>query len=200
MRPWEADIVRTLAGDLRMVTLEQAARFWWPGQKRALRSARESVEALCEAGWLNVHTVLSRPVEELDSPLLIWQPNNPDPDFSSLSRILHQRARAAARLTRVITVGPRVRHRAAIKLTQVTHDLHVAEVWWHYRRSAAGIRWISEDQLTSDWRKGALPDAVLQDHNGHILRAVEYGGDYPVDRLEKLHSQLAQNNLAYEIW
>ena len=36
--------------------------------------AREAVEALCSVDWLNVHTVLSRPVEELDSPLLIWQP------------------------------------------------------------------------------------------------------------------------------
>lgn len=200
MRAWEADIVRTLTDDLRMVSLEQAARFWWPGQKRALRSAREAVEALCTADWLSLHTVLSRPVNELDIPLLSWQPNDTNPDFSTLSRILHQRSRAAARLTSVITVGPRVRHRTAMKLTQMTHDLHVAEVWWHYRQSTAGVRWVSEDQLTSERGKGALPDALLQDLNGRILRAVEYGGDYPVDRLEKLHRQLAQNNLAYEIW
>ncbi|REJ87808.1 MAG: hypothetical protein DWQ34_24505 [Planctomycetota bacterium] len=183
-----------------MVSLEQAARFWWPGQKCALRSAREAIEALCTADWLSLHTVLSRPVDELTSPLLAWQPNDSNPDFSTLSRILHQRARAAARLTRVITVGPRVRHRAAFKLTQMTHDLHVAEVWCHYRQSAAGVRWISEDQLTSERRKGALPDALLQDDNGRILRAVEYGGDYPVERLEKLHRQMARKKLAYEIW
>ena len=60
--------------------------------------------------------------------------------------------------------------------------------------------WLIEDQLPSDWPLGVRPDAVLCDESGEIMRAVEYGGDYPVSRLTELHDEFSEFQLSYEIW
>jgi len=208
MNSWEADMLRVLSGDLRIVSLEQAARIWWPDQKRALRNAREAVQKLEFVGWLKVHRALSRPVAELSAPVFVWEPGQPTPPFRELSQQLRRRALADARVVTILAAGPRTRkfhgqssRGRCIKLTQVTHDLHVAEVWRHHREQGfARHRWIGEDGLSSDWPARQIPDAVLLSEQGHYLKAIEYGGGYPVTRLRNLHRGLSAINLGYELW
>ena len=89
----------------------------------------------------------------------------------------------------------------SVKLTQMTHDLHVAAVYLKYRAGGLSSRhWISEDRLPRDWPLRERPDATLTDDDGLIYRAVEYGGDYPPSRLAELHEGLASIELNYEIW
>ena len=88
------------------------------------------------------------------------------------------------------------------KLTQITHDLHVAEVFLAYCTRGFDVqrRWVLEDYFPDTWPIREQPDAILLDEEGKFLRAVEYGGDYSVERLEKLHHALARIWLPYEIW
>ena len=92
-------------------------------------------------------------------------------------------------------------HAPSVKLTQMTHDLHVSEVYLHYRVNGLSSRhWTSEDRLPRDWPLRERPDATLMDEEGHPYRAVEYGGNYPPTRLAELHEGLSSIELAYEIW
>jgi len=83
----------------------------------------------------------------------------------------------------------------------MTHDLNVAELFLHYRREGLpNHRWTSEDRLPRDWPIPERPDAVVRDDAGEIIRAVEYGGDYPASRLAELHAGLSRIGLSYEVW
>ena len=87
-----------------------------------------------------------------------------------------------------------------LKLTQMTHDLHVSEVFLRYRRRGQQAAWRSEDQLPSNWPLRSRPDAVLCNESGEIVHAVEYGGDYSATRLIELHVGFSEIDLSYEIW
>ena len=43
--------------------------------------------------------------------------------------------------------------------------------------------WVSEDRLPRDWPLKERPDALLRNEAGDLVRAIEYGGDYPASRL-----------------
>jgi hypothetical protein len=89
----------------------------------------------------------------------------------------------------------------AVKVTQMTHDLNVSELYLHYRRSGLPDRcWTSEDRLPRDWPLKERPDALLRNKAGDVVRAIEYGGDYPASRLAALHAGLLRIGLGYEIW
>jgi hypothetical protein len=126
------------------------------------------------------------------------------------SRRLHRRASFSAVRTVVVSAtaktctlfGERRSAPISIKLTQTTHDLHVAELFLHYAAHGLepGLRWVSEDVLPETWPLRQRPDALLIDDSGQWVRAVEYGGDYPPERLADLHDSLASIPLPYEVW
>jgi hypothetical protein len=209
MTSWEKEMLAVLAKHVRMMSLWQAARTWWTANRRGLRRARESAQRLAERDWVKSRRVFSRPVSPLSEPLLVWSLNMPIPDFQQLSTRLHRRARASAAVTTVVTATGKTRNLFGAggapcrpKLTQVTHDLHVAEVFLAYRRMGFDVdrRWVGEDRLSDGWPIRVRPDALLLDEEGQFLRAVEYGGDYSIDRLVRLHNAMARIWLGYEIW
>jgi hypothetical protein len=145
----------------------------------------------------------------LSEPLVVWSINEPIPDFQQLSARLHRRARASATVTTTVTATRKTRNLLGTggsacrpKLTQVTHDLHVAEIFLAYRSMGFDVhkRWVGEDRIPDVWPIRVRPDALVLDAEGQFLRAVEYGGDYSIDRLRELHNALARIWLAYEIW
>ena len=206
MRDRDEEIVRIVANTVRVLSLQQVAREWWSDTRWGRSRAKRTVEELAVEDLLHVRRVLSRPIELLKAPLLRWQHGDQEPDFESLARQLHGRAKQPARMVKIIFATPRSvalfsRHGLpTIKLTQMTHDLHVSEVFLHYRRRGETNAWRSEDQLPADWPIRERPDAVLCDVNGDIVHAVEYGGDYPAERLAELHDGLSWAGLSYEIW
>ena len=98
----DEEIVRIVARAVRMLTVQQVAREWWTdtrwGRSRALRTMHE----LAVENLLHVRRVLSRPIEQLEAPLLGWQIHNPVPDFKALSVRLHRRAMKSARMVTIV--------------------------------------------------------------------------------------------------
>jgi hypothetical protein len=88
------------------------------------------------------------------------------------------------------------------KLTQLSHELFVAEVFIRYRAIGLDVdrQWVGEDQFPKSWPVRSRPDALLRNGEGKITRAVEYGGAYKPRRLAALHGALKSIPLAYEIW
>ena len=207
MKPHEEQILRVLADSIRVLTLRQIAKTWWTDTRWGRTRASAAMNDLAREGWLHVQRLLSRTIQSFVDPLVDWQPKDRRPDFASVARRLHRRAMVAAKPVKVVYAAKRAvtffgNGRApAIKLTQMTHDLNVSELYLHYRRNGfARCLWLSEDRLPRDWPLRERPDALLKNHRGQLLRAVEYGGDYPVSRLVELHTGLASINLGYHLW
>lgn len=209
MRPHEKEILSVVSNCVRALTLKQVARTWWADNRKGVARAEYSLRDLAGDGWLQVQPVLARPVHSLRHPLISWMPGDRIPDFSGLSKILHQRALVAAKLTTVIFATSNSTALFGkgglpkIKLTQMTHDLHVAEVFLIYRSRGLPVdQWIGEDHFPRSWPIRQRPDGVLQRSDGTIYRAIEYGGDYSPERLAELHDGLSSigTGLSYEIW
>jgi hypothetical protein len=145
---------------------------------------------------------------ELERPLAAFARGEQIPDFGALQWELQRRWRNAARrparalwATRFATrlvggVGGRLR-----QPLQLQHDLGVTEIYAR-RTLRPKETWISEDVYRSLWKQGDMgkvPDALLVDPEGRLLRAVEFGGRYSRQRLEDFHTFWA-TRLPYEIW
>jgi len=209
MRPREKEILMVLTNCVRAMTLRQLSRTWWTDTPWGFSRTKAVVHEMARAGWLEVRDVLSRPVSPLEKPLITWAPSDDAPDLEDLSKDLHYRAMLRAETVSVVfstkksvslfgrgTLPP-------VKLTQMTHDLHVSEVFLAYRFRDLEDEWVGEDQLPHGWPIGQRPDAVLRRADGTIHRAIEYGGDYSPERLTALHIGLAGffgTGLCYEIW
>ena len=86
---------------------------------------------------------------------------------------------------------------------QIEHDLGVAATYFRRRTlfPADARRWLGEDQLRTALQPGLkVPDAVLLNQAGRIERAIEYGGQYSLDRLLAFCRYCRANQWGYEIW
>ncbi len=201
------EIVRALADSVRLLSVSQITKHWWTETKWGRSRARQAIRILEQDQWLVTQTVMARIVHEPVLPVVTWNMDDPEPDFQEVARTLHRRAIANAT---PITVAIATRRAAAlfssgplatIKLTQVTHDLNVSELFLHFRGLGIPAQaWVSEDRLPADWPIRERPDAVLKNAAGTIYRAVEYGGDYPVSRLLELHRGISLLGIGYQIW
>lgn len=207
MKENEKQIVCALAESVRAMTLEQIAATWWTSTRWGKSRAKASLQALVDSGWLHLQRALVRKIHQPLGPLVAWEPGDAQPEFDELARALHRRALSDAKFATVAYAAKRAvlffgsGPAPSVKLTQLTHDLNVSELYLRVFRSRDdGTRWLSEDRLPSDWPMRERPDAVLVDESGKTLRAIEYGGDYPVSRLQELHTAFANANLGYQLW
>lgn len=205
----DEEIIAALCFKARFFSLEQIARDWWPERALALKLARQRMLSLAGDGWLKNFRVLVRPLLVLEEPVVDWEPRSPAPDFAAVARTLQGRWKSPASRTELFLASPHARAvfggklLGAVKnLCQTTHDLHVAEVFLHYRRKDPSISaaWVGEDQLSRSRKRQKLPDAFLQDAEGKIVRVIEFGGAYSASRLSELHDHCAEQCLPYEIW
>jgi hypothetical protein len=205
----DEQILLALTKKCRVMTSEQAARSWWGGQVDSQANATRRLRKLVRMGWLLEFMLFSRPLLALREPLVSWNLNNDAPSFNALAWKALSRWREPACRLPVFAASPRsLRHfgiprRRAIKSPfQVTHDLHVTQVFLVYRQRWPDLAslWVGEDDGSSDDRSGIVPDARLLAPSGQAIRAIEFGGRYRADRLQAFHDGCVQRNLPYEVW
>jgi hypothetical protein len=207
MKRHEQQIVRVLVNSVRVMTITQIASIWWTDTPWGRNRASAALKRLASEGWLHMQPALSRRIQSFVSPLIAWRPGENRPDFAAVARSLHQRARSDVRCVKIVFAASRAviffgsGRAPSVKLTQMTHDLNVSQLYLHYRRSGLPDRcWTSEDRLPRDWPLKLRPDALLRNKAGIVVRALDYGGDYPAGRLAQLHAGLSRIGLGYEIW
>lgn len=206
MNERDEEIVRTLADKVRVLTLSQVAKTWWTESRWGKSRAKSSLIRLAERKLVKLRRALARPIELIEHAIVEWKSGDVIPDFEAVATHLHRRAMTDASMQSIVATASKAvalfatGKAPSIKLTQLTHDLHVSEIYLRCRNDGLAKYWLSEDRLPVDWPVRVRPDAVLTDATGHFDRAVEYGGDYPIDRLIELHEQLASIPLSYEIW
>lgn len=207
--PDDAQALAVLTRRLRVVGESQFAAALWP---REPRLGELFVERMLRAGCVEVVDVLAHPLIPLKEPLARWQPGLSVPDLAGVSYRARTRWPSASIATRVLVatelavsmVGGCPGHRP--RLSEATHDLHVAAVYFSMTRElpTRAESWRGEGQAAADklararGRSGKLPDATVRD--GTRRTAIEFVGDYSAAKLEAFHNFCNQARMGYELW
>lgn len=210
----DEELLQTLMGRVRLLTLELAAHLWRTSKVYASRRLTQ----LESAALIARTRVLAHPMLELEAPVATWSPGHPAPEFGAVSYRLQARWTRSVRPTEVIFASARAMQilgpllgGAGGKLDyplQVTHDMHVARIYVGLRdRDPEEARmWQGEELLRRERKKGKgkVCDAALVEvrpgGKERLVRAIEFGGSYRPDRVRAFHRVMENRRLAYELW
>jgi hypothetical protein len=195
-------LIETLCWKIRVLSREQAVRLFAFAGVSSPRVAKRRLHMLDRLPMVCCEEVLARPLLALDAPVASWTPGEPAPDFNSLAWTLEKRWRYFAGKEALGIYGGCVTGRLS-KLNQVSHDLHVGEVFLRFLEhdAARAAMWVSEDVLSEHRKKfEKQPDAVLHDEQGTPRLVVEFGGLYGPEKLRAFHADVDRRNLPYELW
>ncbi len=202
----DTEIVETLALMVRLMGQRQIADHWWAGE---LPNARRRLRRLADQDLITRIDVQARPTPTIQSPLLSWQPGQPDPDFGSIAYRSQARFRRqpVRRSTAWIATERGAQlfggaRRGTLKHpTQATHDLGVAAVWLRLAATAPqwAAAWRGEDLLAHTREGEKLPDAFFVNASDEIICAVEFV-IYSAERIQAFHEDCVGRNLPYQLW
>lgn len=199
-------LIGLLATRVRVLSVPQiAARFWGDSVDRD-RLARRRLRRLQSAGLLDIGERPCRPMISIRAPLVVWRPHRSAPDLAVLARQLA--GRWPDRVERVLCVtatdeGARgvagVRAATPPADSEVTHDLHVAEVYLRMldELPSRATTWTLETRLPKG-QGVKVPDAAVRD--GLDWTAIEFGGQYDRHKLEAFHDFCRSKGMGYELW
>lgn len=203
-------ILRALSRKIRLLSLEQIARRWWPESKQPPVAARRRLRELVDAKWLVEIRSQARRLPPIEEPVATWRPDERPPDFAAVASRLQSRWQESTGAVRAYVLGPEadrhwgVSRQGRLKYDfQATHDLGVSQMYLALldRRPALAERWIGEDELAPFRKHEKLPDAVVASApDARPELVLEFGGAYDARRVEQFHEDCAAQALPYEIW
>jgi len=205
----DVDLIETLTRRLRVLTLCQVARTWWPGADQPIAAARHRAGQLQQAGYLAVFIAMAHPEIPLTSPVISWAPGHPMPDCGTASHRLRSRWGQHAVATHCVFATSRAGSQFGgyggrrPRETEETHDIHLAQVYLLLKKQnpEAARFWVSEEAIRRRRKrqKEKLPDALIEAPNSH--RVVEFGGAYSKAKLTMFHRYCAEElQIPYEVW
>lgn len=203
----DLQILDTLTQRVRVLGVSQVAQTWWVGTENAIENARRRLGVLADAGHVHLTRILAQPVIPLENPLVTWRAPEPIPDFGPVISCLRRRwnypvqptAAVLATKSAAASLGG---HAQPPRLSEGTHDLHVAEVFLRlYRANPARSRkWVPEAKLADGrTRTGRVPDALLSLPGRPVV--IEVGGaSYDKEKLRGFHRFCETKGYDYELW
>lgn len=207
----DREILETLARCVRTLSLEQIARTWWPDTDDVatrLRRTRSRVRDLVRARLVVQTNALAHPELSLSAPVITWAPGEPEPDIGPAAYRLRRRWSCAPAPVALVTIANAAAPEfggyaaSALRTDELTHDLHLAAVFLHYRATApeCAAAWIGERVIRKicPGPPGPVPDAMIRSNSA--VRFVEFGGAYSAQRVRTIHDHCAARGAAYEVW
>lgn len=208
LRPRDEDVLHTLATKVRILSLDQIARTWWPHARDPAAAARRRLEALAESDLLTFEPLWARPELALTEPLATWQPGLRRPDLGQLAPLVRSRwekpalRTPCAFATRAGSLRFGGEGGRSPREAEVTHDLHLARVYLLMRTElpTRAQSWVAEEGIAAARidRVQKLPDAQVTD--GTHQTAIEFAGAYSLEKLSAFHLYCETERLAYELW
>ena len=207
LTPRDFDILETLTRRVRLLTVWQVARIWWPNAKSQCH-CRRRIESLVRAGLIEMLSICVHPLLPVDKPLFRWKPGATEPDAERIATTCQKRWSKPDRPLTVCVATPRsanvfgstacgtppVEHR--------NHDLRLADVYGRYRREwpELAATWIGEHALPRAGYRIKDPDAFLCDADGSVRFVIESAGRYSTEQVQSFHDHCAEYDLPYELW
>jgi hypothetical protein len=142
---------------------------------------------------------MAHPRISLDGPLYRYRGNEtPEPDFGRLAwkaarrfKVPVVRTLVAKATTEAMLAFGRESSRRRERSSEVSHDIHVSEIFLHVRSQGRADLWIGEDEIYGSVRPDAIVDGV----------ALEFIGQYSKAKLIGLHRQYVVRGInAFEFW
>lgn len=205
----DAELLATLTLRVRCLSFGQVAEHWWGTGRAAVTAARRRLALLADAGYLLSGEVLARPIVSVQQPLVVWKLDDPMPDFGPIAQILKSRLQGPPSSIRVFAATARAVRQVGgnpgrlPRRSETTHDLSLAAVYLLLCRTAPNRarHWVSEAELAArgEGRGQKLADALLVEP-GCPPTVVEFGGQYPKQKLAAFHADCAERGRNYEIW
>ena len=202
------ELLEVLPLRIRILSLAQVGRTWWAHAAAPATAPIRRLSQLCQAGYVELVSVMAHPETELAGPLVKWRPGHSPPDHGALAYRLRSRWTDPLVQTSCVVAtsfagrffggyGGRAPRRA-----ETTHDLHLSAVFLQMRTNQPerAATWISEEGRKKQLEHGEkLPDAIVTD--GDQQTVIELGGkSYDRSKLVAFHEHCAGRNLAYEVW
>lgn len=203
----DRELLDALVHRIRVLSLPQVARTWWPAGRQ--NEAHRRLQVLSKAGLVHLFRALSHPEIPMCRPAVSWRPNEPPPNFGAVSYRLKARWNRPP-LSTLCVIATKKAGRSMggsggrfPRESEQTHDLHMAAVFLLHRNSSPENTsyWKSEARILwerSGSKKEKLPDAILDLPEGP--RIVEFGGAYSKQKLERFHDYCESIETAYEVW
>jgi hypothetical protein len=203
----DLDLLETLTRRVRILTLQQMIRIWWP-KARSRHTPERRLKLLVRLGWIERHVINAHRLPERLVPLIAWEPGAHDPDPQRISNELHVRTSQPARPTEVYvpsSMAACLLGSAACGLAPLErrdHDLTLAAVYIHYRKAYPSLasRWTAQHALPNAGLPTKRPDAVLCADDGRIMRVVHSAGRWSPAQVQQFHQYWQRLYLAYELW
>lgn len=204
----DEEILDTLTRRVRVLGLSQVAETWWNDSARKFDEAKGRLKQLERRGLVQFLNLLARPVPVLSSPLCVWKPGDPEPEFGAVSYRLRSRwihpVRSVPGVMATAEAGIRFAGKGGRppRASEATHDLCLAAVYLGMRiaEPTRAKRWISEAMLFERGlgRDDRLPDAAIVTRSG--TTAIEFGGAYAAPKVSEFHRFCAEHDWGYELW
>lgn len=201
-------VLQVLTHRVRVLSLAQVARAFWPDARDSKATARRRLAELQEAELTRSLTLLARPVRLSEQPILAWAPGEPLPELGPVAYRCQRRWIAPLRPVPAVIASVEAGHRfgghggRAPRASEASHDIGLSEVYLAVRRAdpRRAERWISEAALYEQgWGRDAkLPDAVVRESGGDL--AIEFAGGYSKRKLQEFHDYCEERELPYELW
>ena len=203
----DLDIVETLTRRVRLLSILQIARIWWP-QAGSLRVVRRRLLRVAQSGLVTRAIVNVHPLLDISQPLARWTPGGDIPDFREVSLQAKSRWQSASTPQEIFCatrLAANVYGSSAGALPDLTHrdhDLLLAQVYVVYRKigTAEARDWVGEDALPKAGYRIKDPDAFLVDSDGNVNRVIESAGRYSFRQVESFHEHCVEHGLPYELW
>src|SRR5713226_9334633 len=210
----DLEILDALTRRVRILSLPQIARTWWPGSANGPRVAENRLRILVAEGLLHIERAPAHPEIQLDGPVASWELEKLAPDFGAVSYRLKARWREHPILTTCVSASKTAADRIGgyggrpARAVERTHDLHMAQVYLFYRIHYPDLipHWVFEEQIKAERRRARrepnpgekLPDVIIK--SGTATKVIEFGGAYSKEKLVAFHEYCKEHALPYEIW
>ena len=168
-----------------------------------------SLNRLMRQRLLTTWRVLAAPPEPLTAPLWSGGPDDPPPNFGALAYQLASRECAPVRMLSVFHATERGAHTVGgvcpsrAHPLQVGHDLGATSAVVASRVTEPD-QIVGEDFFHRIGRRdinGFVPDAVVLDRGGRVLRAIERGAaSYGPSRLREMWEATSNAGITLEVW
>src|SRR5689334_22129737 len=105
----DEELLMVLNHRVRIATMDQAGRTWWPQSRNAKADAAARIRLLAKAGFVSTYQAVAHPELPLEHPVATWRPGEEAPELGAVSYRLKQRWREPPQLMTFVIASAKSR-------------------------------------------------------------------------------------------